>query len=206
MNFRIYDLISKLIPGGVLYIALFYSGLTTQLDKSQVLVLVAMFVLGYLNETIASLLERAVLFRLFKGNPAEKLLDGKKFIHIKLFDMEEVNKIIDKEMPSKRNDLIACFLTMQAKVNKGKDTRIESFQTDYAFARNILIAIFLENIIYIFKDFEYQSITFWLYCFINIAVLYISFLRCKQRNYYYCKEVIEVFVVEKSKQIQESTP
>ena len=79
MKVSLYDIISKIIPGGLLFMSLYLCFEQELKDLSGVIQLIVIYFLGFLIEIVASLSERKILFPSFGDNPAKMLLENHSF-------------------------------------------------------------------------------------------------------------------------------
>jgi len=70
-----------------------------------------------------------------------------------------------------------------------KDTRIEAFNANYAFSRNILTACVLSFFL-LYKEY-YGNFN---YVLLLVFATLIAWQRCKERGYYLAKEVLQVYL------------
>ncbi len=190
MPFSVYDILSKIIPGGVLFFVL--NILFIDLELGEGTSLIAIYILGYFIDAIASLLERPVMFRLFGGNPAVKLMNGKGFLGIQLEDIETLSKII--ETKDAKNNLSRLFSMFYNTINKKDYKRINLFLEQYVLSRNMLVSCFVSGIIYMSSNVSIEGFVLF------GTILGLLFLRTKQRNYYFAKEVINSYLHETKKE------
>ena len=74
MTFSIYDVLSKLLPGGIIYALLVLGQLVPKSDRlTDTLALVLMYLIGYFIDATASLFE-PLLHKLMGGKPSARLL------------------------------------------------------------------------------------------------------------------------------------
>jgi len=188
MTFSLYDILSKVIPGGLIFFALILVFPIPKDQLGEATSLIAVYILGYFVETIASLVERPIIFKLFGKNPAVKLLEGGKFLHISLDRKEKLNEIIERDFKEIKDDKLSLFSTFYDVVTKKDYKRVNHFLEHYILSRNILVSFFIGGIIYMSFNFNLTILIFFL-----VALIFL-FLRTKQRNYYFAKEVISSYL------------
>lgn len=193
MAFSVYDLLTKLVPGSALYFSLLYFFGAPMEYLPQFIALFPIYLLGYLNETASSILERNFLFKLFWGNPAEKLLDGKGFSQIRLYDPSEAIRKFESDHNTGEPSKIKMFTKMYSIVSKTDNKRVTDFLANYNLSRNLFFSSIFSSILIVVQS-RNVSISIVLSL---IAIL--LFIRSKQRNYWFCKEVIESFIHMKNK-------
>lgn len=191
MNFKLYDILSALVPGFLLLLALL--GLfNLPFDKDLIVPYTAVsFLLGYLINTIGSWLE-GFYYWTWGGNPAHKLLRGKGIWKVKFYDSGKVQTLLSAEASVSNVGDDHLFSIAKRHAND-KDDRVHDFNSSYAFSRSLLTCTLLGGVALIFK---YSND--WRYYFVVIAVVLVVWLRCKQRAYYYAKEVLDVYLRKKT--------
>lgn len=197
MNFTIYEIISHLVPG---YIIIFFlrQELGIELkDLGNPGILALAFALGFVVQTLASWFED-ILYFTWGGKPSNQLLDGKDMWKVRFYSSSEVKSILKEEAQKNgqtnfNND--ALFEIAQRRVNSQKHERVTSFNANYAFARTMVLAFLLvlvKNII---------NLTFNLKLTLIIAAfLVVSWYRAKQRGFYFAREVLNMYLVDKLKE------
>ena len=188
MNFATYDILSKALPGAVVYLALLLSGLIGKpKDVSDVLMLVVVYLLGYFIDAIASLTE-PVLFKLMKGSPGERILadnyKGKIFVAQRVVLYEHLREHYPDLKPGTR----AFFGVVASVASTKASTRLVEFQGAYVFARNIMVALiiaFLFNTAFFGE--KYMSLLF-------AGLIVLCYYRAKQRGYYWAREAANVYI------------
>lgn len=190
MNFKIYDILSSLIPG-FLFLIILLDALKLNYDKDWIIVYTAeAFVLGYLINTIGSWLEDFYFFT-WGGKPSNQLLDGKGIWKVKFYSNQGVKeKLISESSENPTNDELFCIAMRH--VHSSKDTRVDDFNSLYVFSRSLLTTTVLS--ILILLPTYYNDFRFYL---IFIPLLIIFWIRSKQRGYYYAKEVLNVYLMRK---------
>jgi hypothetical protein len=194
MKFSAYDILSSLIPGFILLavlIHLFGNGY----DADLVLIYTAFaFLLGFLVNTIGSWLEGFYNLT-WGGKPSDKLLQDKHIWKVHLREAVQVRQLLEEEC-TKQNptekDLfsIAC---RYANSTTNQNARVREFSAQYAFARSLLTVVLISTILLLIHNF-----CNWKYYFL-IGVLFVVWLRAKQRGYYFAKEVLTEYLTMKTK-------
>src|SRR5687768_15846739 len=141
MTFKAYDILSSLIPGSLILLAVL-NLLGLKYDKDLILAYTAIsFLLGYAINSAGSWLE-GVYFLTWGGKPSDKLLSGKRIWKVKFYCADEVKKLLRLETtnPNPTNDEL--FSIAMRSVTGIKDSRIEDFNAMYAFARSLLTTAF----------------------------------------------------------------
>jgi hypothetical protein len=76
--------------------------------------------------------------------------------------------------------------------NGKRDSRVDDFNANYAFSRVLLTTTLFITLLLIINN-----IGDWRYYAVLIPALFIIWLRCKQRGYYYAKEVLNEYLKSK---------
>ena len=187
-NISLFDILGKIIPGGLIYFTINHCLLDEKVEMSQIVLLIVIYILGYLIETVASIFERPILFRLFGVNPALQLLNGKKFLDIQIGRLDELNSHISERFEKYKENKIKLFLIFHSIVSKKGYKRVNNFLEQYVFSRNILISYLIGGLMFVYCHNQWQVIVLF------IIFLLFFFVRCKQRNYYFAKEVINSYL------------
>lgn len=191
MNFKTYDILSSLIPGFLFLIVLF-DVLNIKYDKDWIVIYTAeAFLLGYLVNAIGSWLEDFYFFT-WSGKPSNRLLVGKGIWKVKFYAHEKAMCKLTEET-SKNATLDELFNVAMRYAYGTKDTRVDDFNSIYAFSRSLLTAVLIGTIILLFM--HYNDLRYYM---VLIPILLICWIRCKQRGYYYSKEVLNVYLKQRS--------
>jgi hypothetical protein len=187
MNFKAYDILSSLIPG-FLAVLVSLQIFEFKFDKDLIVPYTAVaFLYGYIMNTLSSWLE-GFYFWTWRGKPSNKLLDGKNIWKVKFYHSLQARALLLGEAnPSASNDELFCIAMRHA--NTPKDTRVEDFNAMYAFSRALLTTVFVGTIILSLRFYND-----WRFYATALPILFIVWLRCKQRAYYYSKEVLTVYL------------
>lgn len=188
MNFATYDILSKALPGAVVYLALLLGGLIGKpKDLSDVLILVVVYLLGYFVDAAASFSE-PILYRMMGGVPSERILadnyKGKTRVAQRAALCDYIKKRHPDLVPGSRD-----FFNVIASVASTKSsTRLIEFQGAYVFSRNILVALVIA--------FFFNLAFFWeWYMSLLFAVLIVlCYYRAKQRGYYWAREAANFYI------------
>ena len=188
MSFKAYEILSSLIPGALVLLATL-NFIGVKYDKDLILPYTAVsFILGYAINALGSWLE-GFYFVTWGGKPSNNLLKGKSVWKVKFYHSQEVKQLLKKQAknPNASNDeLFSIAMRMVCGV---KDSRIEDFNAMYAFSRSLLTTALIGSAILLF-----QHRTEWQYYVLLLPLLFITWLRCKQRGYYYAREVLNEFL------------
>jgi len=198
MTVSLFDILSKIIPGGLMFFVISHA-LNFKTELNEIIVLILVYILGFFIEAIASLIERPVIFRLFRGNPAERLLNGKKYMDIKISRLEKLNEIVNSKFNKYKEDKLRLFLIFHSIVSKKDFKRVNHFMEQYILSRNMLVSCFLSGILFLIFQFG------WIQLVISVFLLILIFIRSKQRNYYFVKEVINSFLYQELNKEEKKT-
>ncbi len=191
MNFKTYDILASVIPGFLLLLVLF-NFLQIQYDKDSLIAYIAVaFLLGYLINAISSWLE-GLYYLTWGGKPSNNLLDGKDTWKVKFYCAEEVKNLLIAEANNKEATNGELFSIAMRNIIGLKDSRVEDFSAWYAFSRSLLTTALLSTVILLTQNYAN-----WIYYAVLIPILLITWLRCKQRSYYYSREVLNEYLNKK---------
>jgi hypothetical protein len=187
MNFKIYDVLSSLIPGFILLMAVLEL-FKLPFNKEMVVPYTAFaFLLGYLINTISSWLED-FYFLTWKGKPSDRLLNGHDIWKVRFYQSQRVKSLLKDESKNDKPTTDELFSIAMRYANQ-KDSRVEDFNATYAFSRSILTTVVIGGIFILVRN--YDSLNYYL---LIIPTLLVVWLRCKQRGYYYAREVLNVYL------------
>lgn len=193
MNFKAYDILSSLVPGFLILLALL-KVLNIPFDKDLAIAYTAVaFLLGYLMNTLSSWFEDFYFFT-WGGKPSNNLIDGKDIWKVKFYHHVKTKTFLlaDTSNANPSNDEL--FSIAMRTANATKDTRIEDLNASYAFSRSLLTTVIIGTSILLIQHYND-----WRYFTILIPTTLIIWLHCKQRGYYYAKEVLSVYLKIKEK-------
>lgn len=188
MNFRVYDILSSLVPGFI-SLMIILRLLEIQYDKDWAVPYTAVaFLLGFLINTTASWLEGFYYFT-WGGKPSTQLLNGKYIWKVSFYHSKEVKELLKKESSGPNASDDELFSIAMRYANGSRDSRVEDFNSMFAFSRSLLTCILIGSIVLIIQNYFD-----WRYYSILLPALILIWLRCKQRGYYYAKEVLDVYL------------
>lgn len=188
MNFKFYDILSSLVPGFIILAASMYM-LNIEYNKDYVLPYTALaFLIGYIINAICSWLED-IYYWTWGGKPSTKLLDGKDMWKVRFYESKKVKDYLLEEVkdPSASNDKL--FHEAMRHANGKSESRVDDFNAHYAFSRSLLTTTLIAVIFIAFKQYDN-----WLFYIIAIPSLFVVWFRCKQRAYYYSREVLNEYL------------
>lgn len=188
MNFNLYDLLSQVIPGSIVYFALLRT-YNIEWDKDYVVVAtIFAFLIGYFINALSSWIER-FYFWTWGGKPSSNLLSGKSITSVEFYQGEEVMTLL--KQASKKDNAVSDELFSIARYTAFgiKDTRIDAFSANYAFSRNILTGFII--ILFMLTGDWGRNLNYFLpLCLLTLMAWY----RCKERGYYLSREILQVYL------------
>jgi hypothetical protein len=191
MNFKIYDVLSSLVPGFLLLMAIMVLFNLT-FNKDLVVPYTALaFLSGYLVNTISSWLE-GFYFLTWKGKPSDCLLKGNDIWKVKFYHSQKAKELLSAETTNKNPSNDELF-SIAMRYSNEKESRVEDFNATYAFSRSILTSVLIGGVFILIKN-----PSDWRFYFTIIPTILIVWLRCKQRGYYYAREVLNFYLKTKN--------
>lgn len=192
MSFKYYDLLSNLVPG-LLIIGVINFCFGDKIPHiSEIILLALSFILGYLNNTLSSWLEGVYRF-LWGGNPINAFFNRTGIFKVQFFKGDTVKEILSRKVKTKNPSNMELFTEAMRIANDNSTSRLEDFNAMYAFSRAVLTAFLISGGIVIYT--YYQSV----YAYLGFIVLFLmSLIRCKQRNGYYIREVMNIVLKQHS--------
>ncbi|SFU53405.1 hypothetical protein SAMN05216480_10692 [Pustulibacterium marinum] len=188
MTFKPYEILSALLPGFLLLIALFIF-LDIPYQKDYIVAYTAIaFLIGFVVSALSSWLEGVYYFT-WGGKPSERLLNGKSVWKVPFYEAEKVKSILAKHWHTENVSNDALYALAIRYANGHKDSRINEFSANYAFARVLLTTLLLILCVMLYAHYGH-----WQHYLFLCIVLIIVWLRCKQRAYYYAREVLNEYL------------
>ena len=186
MKFSTYDMLSSLIPGFTILFVLFHYQYV-DFNKDFLLPYTGIaFIIGYFVNTLSSWAED-LLFLTWGGEPTTNLLDGKDIWKVKFYSAQEAkNKLtaISENKTPNNKELFQIAMRYAA-----ENEKVSALNATYIFSRVLFMTILICAIIIILN--HYQNPYVILGCFL---FLFVAWLRCKQRGYYFAREVLNVYL------------
>lgn len=187
MNFKIYDVLSSLVPGFLLLMAILEL-FNLSFNKEMIVPYTALaFLLGYLINAISSWLED-LYYLTWMGKPSDCLLTGQDIWKVRFYHSQRVRELLKAEAQNEKSTNDELFSIAMLYANQ-KDSRVEDFNATYAFSRSILTTVLIGGVFLLIRNYND-----WTYYLMIIPVLLVVWLRCKQRGYYYAREVLNVYL------------
>ncbi len=185
MNFKSYDILSKLITGLLVSFVLikFYIPSIDLGNLGEVIFITAMaYIVGFFIDTFSSWLEPFYYFT-WGGKPSDKFVSGKGIWKVKAPSNLDVIKTYLKSLVD--NSDVSEKELFGIALRKTKSDRTTDFQNLYAFSRSLLTSFIILFICLIPTYYGY-----WLFYVISFILIFVLWLRAKQRAYYFVKEVL----------------
>jgi len=187
MNFKAYDILASLIPGFLLVLVLL-TALEVKFDKDLIVAYTAVaFFLGFLVNTLSSWLEDFYYWT-WGGKPSINILRGKNIWKVKCYHSTQTKELLKSEAANPEATDDELFSIAMRHVTGIKDSRIEDFNALYAFSRSLLTTVLIGTILLLIQNYND-----WRFYAFLIPALLVVWLRCKQRGYYYAREVLNEY-------------
>jgi hypothetical protein len=192
MNFRLYDILSQIIPGFLVFLS--YNDLTgKEWDNNFALpATIISFIIGYFINTLSSWLE-GFFYWTWKGKPSSRLIDGHDINKVRFYSANQVKELLKAETEKQNPTNDEIFSIAMRYANSDRFPRVQAFNESYAFSRVILTTLIFSFFLLSFR--YYSSLYFWI---IFSVLIVVSWQRCKERAYYYAKEVLQSYLSEKN--------
>ena len=185
MNFKLYDILSKLITGllvSFVLIKVYFPSIDFSKLGEVIFITALAYIIGYFIDTFSSWLEPLYYFT-WGGKPSDMFVSGKGVWKVNVpSHLNEIKNYLrslvdNKDIPE--SELFGIAL------RKTKSDRVIDFQNMYAFSRSLLTSFIILFLLLIFHFYCY-----WLFYVISIFLILVLWLRAKQRAYYFVKEVL----------------
>lgn len=197
MNFKYYDLMSSLVTGVLIAVSInFIFDLGFEYDAIPLMAVA--YVMGYFINAINALLEK-IYYWTMGGMPSDVLLtpvNGCSYTgykRIKFYETDHVIELLKTELNDNNPSLGKMFGRAMSYSNDDKDTRVPDFNAQYAFSRVILTTSIILSVLWLVHYYD----VWWMWLLV-IFVVYMSWRRCKERGFYYAREVLTVYLRKKS--------
>lgn len=204
MNFKNYDILSNLVLGYILLMALLpMVGLEFEW-KASIAYLAIAYVIGYMVNAIGSWIEGFYYMTIggkpsdFFLTPADKREKNSGHSRIKFYHTDEIIRMLKDELNDENASTNKMFALAMRYSNSEETTRVPDFNAQYAFARSLLTTMIILTPIVIIQ-FGISSKA-WLV----LVPLFISWYRYKDRAYYYAREVLSAYFQKRNNTNYES--
>ncbi len=191
MNFKIYDILSSLVPGFLLLLATL-EFFDIPFDKDMIVAYTAFaFLLGFLVNSISSWLEDIYFFT-WGGKPSNRLLNGKDIWKVRFYHSQKAKDLLKSETTNPNPSDDELFSIAMRYANQ-KESRVEDFNSSYAFSRSLLTCVLIGGAFLLIRNYDE-----WKFYSVILPTIIIVWLRCKQRGYYFTREVLNVYLKTKN--------
>ena len=187
LEFKIYDILSSLVHGVIcLGTAMQLWGISF-IDYGAVYFISLSFCIGYLINTLGSLIQR-FLFWTFGGTPTTQMLKNRKgktysgIANVRFYFTEELLKELKLELDDTASD-DKLSERMQQVARESNNSRIKDFNCSYAFSRSFIVSSAIISIMII------SRIPYFWQTYLTLGIPAICYLRCRNRAFHYAKEV-----------------
>lgn len=203
MQFKYYDTLSTLISGVFLLFVLSMAIGWDIKDVNVVILLAVAFILGYLINSISAMAE-PVYYWFMGGMPSNKLLTpptpncrGKVrkytgFGRIRFYEYEKAIRFLREELNDDKAEPRKMFGKAMSYSNSNDKTRVPDFNAHYAFSRVMLTLVIVSTALMMTQYYDK-----WWAWVISVGVILLAGIRCKERGYYYAREVLVEYIKTK---------
>lgn len=200
MQFKYYDTLSTLISGTVLLFVLSLAVGWDMKDINVVILLAVAFVFGYLVNAISAMAE-PVYYWFMGGMPSNKLLTpptpncrGKVrkytgFGRVRFYEYDKAIQMLRKELSDENAGPRKMFGKAMSYSNSNGNTRVPDFNAHYAFSRVMLTLVIVSSVLMMTQYYDK-----WWAWVIAVGVILMTGHRCKERGYYYAREVLIEYI------------
>jgi hypothetical protein len=196
MNFKYYDILTQVMVGYlILVIAIFVLGFTYE-SAYNVPYLAVAFVIGYFINAISSLLEEFYYWTI-GGRPSDKLLqvNSKKgysgIYKVRFYQTIEIINMLKQDVKDNNANERKMFAAAMRMTNGDDKGRVQYFNAHYAFSRAMLTAMLMITAILLFRFYDKWE------TYLVLIPLILSWNRYRERGYYYAKEVLNEYLKKK---------
>jgi hypothetical protein len=157
--------------------------------------------MGYMLNAVSALLE-PLYFWFMGGRPSDILLapnpscsdKGRKYTgfgRIRFYEYEKAVRLLRKELNDNDANERKMFGKAMSYSNSNSNTRVPDFNAQYAFSRVMLTLVIVSDCIILPKFYN-----LWWAWLIAFAVILLAGWRCKERGYYYAREVLIEYLLK----------
>ena len=208
MEFRFEDILKKIIPGSIVFtgvlliilnqitfdcmIEIVKSDLKEYSEILLFIILIISYLLGYLNDSISSMFENYILYKIIKKPSYYLLTNSCKINKLKIANLDEVLNKINEKFKIKiecleKTDLNSSQAFKLINQCKKDDDLLKEYYFSYIFSRNIFFAsIFLSIAIVTSNHLNLE----WFSYPIILCILTILYFRRIEKSFYYSRRVI----------------
>lgn len=188
MKFKFYDILSHIIPGFVVYLVyLEFTGEKFDKDFAIPATVIA-FVLGYFVNTLASWAEDFYYWT-WGGKPSNNLIDGKDIWKVRFYEHGKTKIFLEEDYGEECSNNDILFGIAMRHATPDVNSRVADFNASYAFSRVILTTILIASGLMIYLYYDFLEVYF-----VAIPLITVAWYRCKQRAYYFAREVLKTYL------------
>lgn len=205
MNFKYYDILSTLVSGMVLLYVLSFANSWDIEGLNVVMLLALAFILGYLLNAISAFAE-PTFFWFMGGMPSNRMLTPPKpncrgkirkytgFGRVRFYEYEKAIYLLREELNDTDAEPRKMFGKAITYSNTDDKTLVPVFNAHFAFSRVMLTLVIVS--VAALMPLYYTQWWAWL---IAVATILLAGHRCKERGYYYAREVLVEYIKVKEK-------
>ncbi|WP_195353773.1 hypothetical protein [Bacteroides cellulosilyticus] len=208
MEYKFQDVLKNIIPGFYIlfgsFIICFFNGMSINkitiimnIFPAEVYLLfipLIIYILGYINDTIASFFEYNIYYNIYK-RPSELLLNERKKRY-KLSDVSKIKQLLNisnAEYPINADNAYKMF--QKANSMKKSNEDISEFYVSYIFARNMMTSNVLVTLFcFIGTLFSFHNISLWAITVVFLVINILFTYRWRQKSIYYSKKVFNSII------------
>lgn len=200
MDIKYYDLLSSTIIGASVVAVvntLFYENV----NVDAVVYLALGYLVGYFLNAVGCLLERFYFKKMKGGIPSDNLLtlvEGQNWTgykRVKFYQAEKAIELLKNELNKQDASKEEMFEYAMRKVNGCENSRVPTFNAQYAFSRTFLTTVLIMIVLIGIGLIDYLRIEdVWVILLIALITMVVSWIRFKERGYYYAREVLNEYI------------
>lgn len=188
MNFKVYDILSQLVPGFLVYL-LILNVQGKAYDYIPIVPATAVaFMIGYFINAFSSWIEE-VYYWSWGGKPSTMLLKGRKIWKVDFHSKDKARTLLIKDSNKENSTENELFEIAMRSAHQAGNERVHDFNASFAFSRVILTTTIFIGIILLIKHYN----LFWVWLFV-IGLIITAWIRCQQRGGYYAREVLNTYI------------
>lgn len=192
MNFKAYDILVSLLPGFLVLTVVFWAFKIPYESDLIVPYTASAFLVGFIINTLSSWAEGFYFFT-WGGKPSNCLLKGKDIWKVNFYQNKEVKTRLKLEAKNELANEDELF-NIAMRYSNGQSNRVDDFNAIYGFSRSLLTTVIICSAIILYNHHEDYR-----YYLILSTLILITWLRCKQRAYYYSREVLNYYLKNNNK-------
>ena len=193
MEYKFQDVLKNIIPGFYIlfgsFIICFFNGMSINkitiimnIFPAEVYLLfipLIIYILGYINDTIASFFEYNIYYNIYKRSDVSKI--------------KQLLNISNAEYPINADNAYKMF--QKANSMKKSNEDISEFYVSYIFARNMMTSNVLVTLFcFIGTLFSFHNISLWTITVVFLVINILFTYRWRQKSIYYSKNVFNSII------------